>query len=86
MIDQLVRVGRNNGAGNVGRLSAREQEVLAEMARGHTNARIAATMFITQRAVEKHINSIFAKLGVNQTEEGHPRVRAVLLYLSGSIS
>jgi DNA-binding NarL/FixJ family response regulator len=77
VIDQLVHIGRNSGTGNVGRLSAREQEVLAEMARGHTNARIAETMFIT---------SIFAKLGVNQTEEGHPRVRAVLLYLSGSIS
>jgi DNA-binding NarL/FixJ family response regulator len=86
VIDQLVRVGRTSETGNVGRLSAREQEVLAEMARGHTNARIAETMFITQRAVEKHINSIFAKLGVNQTDEGHPRVRAVLLYLSGSIS
>ena len=86
VIDQLLRVGSTSGSGNIGRLSAREQEVLAEMARGHTNARIAETLFITQRAVEKHINSIFAKLGVNQTEEGHPRVRAVLLYLSGSLS
>jgi len=86
VIDQLVRVGRRSSTGNIGRLSLREQEVLAEMARGHTNARIAETLFITQRAVEKHINSIFAKLGVNQTDEGHPRVRAVLLYLSGSVS
>ena len=53
---------------------------------GTTTPRIAATLFITQRAVEKHINSIFAKLGVEPDDEGHPRVRAVLLYLSGSIS
>jgi DNA-binding NarL/FixJ family response regulator len=56
------------------------------MARGHNNASIAATLFVTQRAVEKHINSIFAKLGVGIGDETHPRVRAVLLYLSGSVS
>jgi len=56
------------------------------MARGHNNARIATTLFITQRAVEKHINSIFAKLNVGDNDEAHPRVRAVLLYLSGSVA
>jgi DNA-binding NarL/FixJ family response regulator len=56
------------------------------MSRGHNNARIAASLFITQRAVEKHINSIFAKLGVASDDEAHPRVRAVLLYLSGAVS
>jgi DNA-binding NarL/FixJ family response regulator len=56
------------------------------MSRGHNNASIAASLFITQRAVEKHINSIFAKLGVGVGDESHPRVRAVLLYLSGSVA
>jgi DNA-binding NarL/FixJ family response regulator len=86
VIEQLVRIGRSRGDANVARLSARELEVLAEMARGHNNASIATTLFITQRAVEKHINSIFAKLGVSIGDQTHPRVRAVLLYLSGSVS
>ncbi len=86
VVRQLVQVGRSRGDTSLGRLSAREQEVLAEMARGHNNARIAATLFITQRAVEKHINSIFAKLNVGDNDEAHPRVRAVLLYLSGSVA
>ena len=56
------------------------------MAQGRNNAAIAASLFITQRAVEKHINSIFAKLGVGFDNEAHPRVRAVLLYLAGEPS
>jgi DNA-binding NarL/FixJ family response regulator len=56
------------------------------MSRGHNNSAIAASLFISQRAVEKHINSIFAKLGVGVGSEAHPRVRAVLLYLSGSVT
>jgi DNA-binding NarL/FixJ family response regulator len=86
VIEHLVKAGINRGDRNVGRLSARELEVLSEMSRGHSNAAIAASLFITQRAVEKHINSIFAKLGVSGSDGAHPRVRAVLLYLSGSVS
>jgi DNA-binding NarL/FixJ family response regulator len=86
VIEQLVRIGRSRGNANVTKLSARELEVLAEIARGHNNASIAATLFITQRAVEKHINSIFAKLGLGMGDDSHPRVRAVLLYLSGSVA
>jgi DNA-binding NarL/FixJ family response regulator len=86
VIDHLVKVGVSRGNAKVGRLSARELEVLAEMSRGHNNAAIAASLFITQRAVEKHINSIFAKLGVGVGDQAHPRVRAVLLYLSGSVT
>jgi DNA-binding NarL/FixJ family response regulator len=86
VIEHLVKAGLNRGDRNVGRLSTRELEVLSEMSRGHSNAAIASSLFITQRAVEKHINSIFAKLGVNGSDTAHPRVRAVLLYLSGSVS
>jgi DNA-binding NarL/FixJ family response regulator len=86
VVEHLVRAGAARGTAGVARLSPRELEVLAEMARGHNNARIASTLFVTQRAVEKHINSIFAKLGVGAGDEGHPRVRAVLLYLSGSVT
>jgi DNA-binding NarL/FixJ family response regulator len=86
VIEHLVRTGVSRGNANVARLSPRELEVLAEMSRGRNNTAIAASLFIGQRAVEKHINSIFAKLGVGVGDESHPRVRAVLLYLSGSVS
>ncbi len=86
VVEHLVNAGMSRGNDPVGQLTARELEVLAEMARGRNNAAIAGALFITQRAVEKHINSIFAKLGVARGDEAHPRVRAVLLYLSGSVS
>jgi DNA-binding NarL/FixJ family response regulator len=83
VVEALVNAKSRRGDADLGRLSARELEVLGEMAQGRNNAAIAASLFITQRAVEKHINSIFAKLGVGMEDEAHPRVRAVLLYLSG---
>jgi len=64
------------------RLSPRELEVLAEMAKGLNNAGIAEVLFISPRAVEKHINAIFTKLGLSFEEATHRRVRAVLLYLA----
>jgi DNA-binding NarL/FixJ family response regulator len=63
-------------------LTTREREVLAEMATGANNATIAQRLFVTIRAVERHINSIFSKLGLSEEGEGHRRVRAVLLYLA----
>jgi DNA-binding NarL/FixJ family response regulator len=63
-------------------LTGREREVLGEMATGANNATIAERLFVTVRAVERHINSIFAKLGLSEESEGHRRVRAVLLYLA----
>ncbi len=63
-------------------LTPRESEVLAEMALGRNNAGIAAALGLSERAVEKHINSLFAKLGVSEEPEVHRRVKAVLLHLS----
>ncbi len=64
------------------RLTTREAEVLAAMAAGRSNASIAETLFISQSAVEKHINSIFAKLGLSPEETAtHRRVAAVLTFL-----
>lgn len=63
-------------------LTVRERDVLAEMATGANNAKIAERLFVTVRAVERHINSIFAKLGLAQDNDGHRRVQAVLLYLA----
>jgi DNA-binding NarL/FixJ family response regulator len=63
-------------------LTPREQEVLAAMAEGKNNAAIAARLFLTERAVEKHINSIFSKLGLQEEKDVHRRVRAALLFLA----
>ena len=63
-------------------LTPREQEVLAAMAEGKNNAAIAAGLFLTERAVEKHINSIFSKLGLQEEKDVHRRVRAALLFLA----
>ncbi len=63
-------------------LTPREREVLAEIAQGRSNAAVAKTLFLSVRAVEKHINSLFSKLGLSEEEDVHRRVKAVLLYLS----
>jgi len=61
-------------------LTDREREVLQEMASGRNNATIAKTLFMSERAVEKHIGSIFAKLGLNDETEVNRRVMAVLAF------
>ncbi|MBA3311450.1 MAG: response regulator transcription factor, partial [Nocardioidaceae bacterium] len=65
-------------------LSQRELEVLAEIAQGKSNAAVASSLYLSLRAVEKHINSLFAKLGLGGETDVHRRVKAVLLYLSES--
>jgi DNA-binding NarL/FixJ family response regulator len=62
-------------------LTPRESEVLEQLAQGKNNAAIAAALFLTERAVEKHINSIFSKLQLSEEKEIHRRVKATLLYL-----
>ena len=59
----------------------REREILGEMAQGKSNAAIAATLVLSTRAVEKHTNSIFSKLGLSEEVDVNRRVKAVLLYL-----
>ncbi|NED99932.1 response regulator transcription factor [Phytoactinopolyspora halotolerans] len=63
-------------------LTPRERQVLEQIAQGKSNAGVAAHLYLTERAVEKHINSLFAKLGVGNEPDVHRRVAAVLLYLS----
>jgi DNA-binding NarL/FixJ family response regulator len=65
----------------VDRLSPREREVLALMAEGRSNNAIAASLVVSEKAVAKHINSIFAKLDLPIGEDDHRRVRAVLTWL-----
>jgi len=63
-------------------LTPRETDVLREMASGKNNAAIAATLFLTERSVEKVIHSIFLKLGLGWETSIHKRVKAVILYLA----
>jgi DNA-binding NarL/FixJ family response regulator len=65
----------------IDRLSPRERDVLALMAEGRSNASIAGSLVVTEKAVAKHINSIFAKLDLPVGEDDHRRVRAVLTWL-----
>jgi len=66
----------------LGALTAREREVLGLMAEGRSNAAIAGRLFITEKAVSKHINNIFAKLGMPPSDDDNRRVLAVLTYLN----
>jgi DNA-binding NarL/FixJ family response regulator len=62
-------------------LTERERQVLSEMAQGKNNAAIAKALFLTERAIEKHINSVFHKLGLTEEGDVNRRVMAVLSFL-----
>jgi len=74
-------VGSRRGRGPLDELSAREREVLELMAEGRSNAGISARLVITERAVEKHVTSIFQKLRLPAASDDHRRVLAVLTFL-----
>ncbi|HEX3713945.1 MAG TPA: response regulator transcription factor [Trebonia sp.] len=82
VVDELVRARSAQRSSGLSLLTARETEILAEMAQGKSNSAIAAALFVTERAVEKHTNSIFAKLGLSEERDVNRRVKAVLVYLS----
>lgn len=65
-------------------LTRRELEILSQMSQGKSNQAIASELYLTKRAVEKHINAIFMKLGLTPAEDISRRVMAALIYLSGS--
>jgi DNA-binding NarL/FixJ family response regulator len=74
-------LGRRRTGGPVDSLSPRERDVLSAMAEGKSNRGISEALFITEAAVEKHVTSIFHKLGLGRSPSGHRRVLAVLAYL-----
>jgi DNA-binding NarL/FixJ family response regulator len=82
VVEVLLQTRSRDPGRELSRLTPRELDVLAAMAQGHTNTAVAQELFLSQRAVEKHINSIFSKLGLSGDQQSHPRVRAVLLYLA----
>jgi DNA-binding NarL/FixJ family response regulator len=75
-------VGRRRGEDPVSQLTPREREVLELMAEGRSNQAIAGRLVVTERAVEKHVTSIFQKLRLPAAAEDHRRVLAVLTYLN----
>jgi DNA-binding NarL/FixJ family response regulator len=76
-------LGASRRSQDLSALTAREREVLGLMAEGRTNTAIAKSLYVSEGSVEKHISSIFAKLGMPPSETDHRRVLAVLRYLSG---
>jgi DNA-binding NarL/FixJ family response regulator len=77
-------LGRRRTHGALDTLTPREREVLREMAEGKTNVGIAESLTVTEAAIEKHVRSIFQKLGLTQQTTGHRRVLAVLRYVAES--
>lgn len=88
IVDGLVTARSRAERSPLNELTAREREVLVEIARGKSNMAIAEELFLTKRAVEKHINAIFLKLGLANAEDVSKRVKAALMLLSesGSVS
>jgi DNA-binding NarL/FixJ family response regulator len=82
IVERLVAVKLRVERSPLAALTSREREVLAEMAKGKSNAAIADTLVLTKRAVEKHINAIFLKLNLGFAEDVSKRVKATLLFLA----
>jgi len=82
VVDELVKARSQEHSSGMSLLTARESQILAEMAQGKSNSAIAGALYVTERAVEKHTNSIFAKLGLSEEKDVNRRVKAVLVYLS----
>jgi DNA-binding NarL/FixJ family response regulator len=82
VVDALVAARSQAANSPLRLLTPRETEILAEMAQGKNNAAVAASLVLSERAVEKHINSIFSKLALSLEPDVHRRVKAVLLFLA----
>ncbi|MGH2933460.1 MAG: response regulator transcription factor [Gaiellaceae bacterium] len=82
VVEALVGAKARREHSPLGELTPRERDVLREMAEGKNNASIAASLFLTERSVEKVIHSIFRKLGLGWETSVHKRVKAVILYLA----
>lgn len=74
-------IQRKRSASRIDALNPRERDVLARMAEGRSNVGIAKDLFLSRRTVEAHVTSVFAKLGLDQTDTDNNRVRAVLTFL-----
>jgi DNA-binding NarL/FixJ family response regulator len=82
VVEQLVHARGQAEHSPLRELTAREREVLSEIAQGKSNTAIAESLFLTKRAVEKHINAIFLKLGLADAQDVSKRVKAALMLLA----
>jgi DNA-binding NarL/FixJ family response regulator len=82
VVEVLVAARARAATSPLAGLTRREREILAEIAQGKSNPAIAATLGLSKRAVEKHINAIFVKLELPESEDVSRRVKAALLFLA----
>jgi DNA-binding NarL/FixJ family response regulator len=82
VVELLVSATAHSADSPLAELTVREREVLGEIAQGKSNAAIGESLVLTKRSVEKHINSIFLKLGLTDAESLSKRVKATLLFLA----
>jgi DNA-binding NarL/FixJ family response regulator len=82
IVEVLIEARSRAAKSRLSQLTPRERELLAEIATGKSNGAIAESLVLTKRAVEKHVNSIFSKLGLPETDDVSRRVKATLIFLS----
>ncbi len=82
VVEGLIDARRRAERSQLTELTHRELEILAFVARGHSNQAIADELVLTKRAVEKHINAIFLKLNLTEAQDVSRRVKAALIYLA----
>ena len=82
IVDVLIEARSRVAKSQLSQLTSRERELLAEIASGKSNSAIAESLVLTKRAVEKHVNSIFSKLNLPETQDVSRRVKATLIFLS----
>jgi DNA-binding NarL/FixJ family response regulator len=83
VVELLVRARSRAEPSPLAQLTPRERDVLRELAQGKSNGAIAKSLYLTKRAVEKHVNAIFMKLELGSPDDVSRRVKAALLFLSG---
>jgi DNA-binding NarL/FixJ family response regulator len=83
VVELLVRARSRADPSPLAQLTPRERDVLGELAQGKSNAAIAKSLYLTKRAVEKHVNAIFMKLELGSPDDVSRRVKAALLFLAG---
>ena len=83
VVEALIATRTESDRYPLDELTRRELEILGHMAQGKSNQAIAEELFLSKRAVEKHINAIFMKLGLAHAEDVSRRVKAALIYLAG---
>jgi DNA-binding NarL/FixJ family response regulator len=82
IVDVLIDARSRAAKSRLSELTARERQLLAEIAAGKSNGAIARSLVLTKRAVEKHVNSIFSKLNLPESEDVSRRVKATLIFLA----